>query len=76
MWGRLAWEAELMRRARAEGRRAARSLTTQFVVSAVGESDRELLDTVDRAHREAGSQARLLLGIPPDRPLALLGHAR
>jgi predicted DNA-binding helix-hairpin-helix protein len=52
MWGRLAWAAELMRRARAEGRRAARSLTTQFVVGAVGESDRELLDTVDRAHRD------------------------
>ena len=52
MWGRLAWAAELMRRARAEGRKAARSLTTQFVVGAVGESDRELLDTVDRAHRE------------------------
>jgi predicted DNA-binding helix-hairpin-helix protein len=52
MWGRLAWAAELMRRARAEGRRAARSLTTQFVVGAVGESDRELHDTVDRAHRE------------------------
>jgi predicted DNA-binding helix-hairpin-helix protein len=52
MWCRLAWAAELMRRARAEGRRAARSLTTQFVVGAVGESDRELLDTVDRAHRE------------------------
>jgi predicted DNA-binding helix-hairpin-helix protein len=52
MWGRLAWAAELMRRARAEGRRASRSLTTQFVVGAVGESDRELLDTVDRAHRE------------------------
>src|SRR5215510_4368320 len=52
MWGRLAWAAELMRRARVEGRRVARSLTTQFVVGAVGESDRELLDTVDRAHRE------------------------
>jgi len=52
MWGRLAWAAELMRRARAEGRKAARSLTTQFVVGAVGESDRELLDTVERAHRE------------------------
>jgi predicted DNA-binding helix-hairpin-helix protein len=52
MWGRLAWAAELIRRARAEGRRVARSLTTQFVVGAVGESDRELLDTVDRAHRE------------------------
>src|SRR6266508_5313621 len=52
MWGRLAWAAELMRRARAEGRRAAKSLTTQFVVGAVGESDRELLETVQRAHRE------------------------
>ena len=39
-------------RARLEGRKAARSITTQFVVGAVGESDRELLDTVDRAHRE------------------------
>ena len=54
MWGRLAWAAELMRRARAEGRPAARSLTTQFVVGAVGESDRELLETVERAHRELG----------------------
>jgi predicted DNA-binding helix-hairpin-helix protein len=52
MWGRLAWAAELMRRARAEGRKAAKSLTTQFVVGAAGESDRELLDTIDRAHRE------------------------
>jgi predicted DNA-binding helix-hairpin-helix protein len=52
MWGRLAWAAELIKRARQEGRRAARSITTQFVVGAVGESDRELLDTVDRAHRE------------------------
>lgn len=54
MWGRMAWAAELMRRARAEGRAAARSLTTQFVVGAVGESDRELLETVQRAHRELG----------------------
>lgn len=52
MWGRLAWAAELIRRARAEGRKAAKSLTTQFVVGAAGESDRELLDTIDRAHRE------------------------
>jgi predicted DNA-binding helix-hairpin-helix protein len=52
MWGRLVWAAELIRRARAEGRRAAKSLTTQFVVGAVAESDRELLDTIDRAHRE------------------------
>jgi predicted DNA-binding helix-hairpin-helix protein len=54
MWGRLAWAAELMRRARQEGRRAAKTLTTQFVVGAVGESDRELLETVQRAHRELG----------------------
>jgi predicted DNA-binding helix-hairpin-helix protein len=54
MWGRLAWASSLMRRAREEGRQAARSLTTQFVVGAVGESDRELLETVQRAHRELG----------------------
>ncbi|HMP41547.1 MAG TPA: radical SAM protein [Roseiflexaceae bacterium] len=54
MWGRMAWAAELIRRARAAGRPAARSLTTQFVVGAVGESDRELLATVQRAHRELG----------------------
>ena len=54
MWGRLAWAAELIRRARQDGRQAARSLTTQFVVGAVGESDCELLETVQRAHRELG----------------------
>jgi len=54
MWGRLAWAAELIKRARQEGRKAARSMTTQFVVGAVGESDRELLETVQRAHRELG----------------------
>lgn len=54
MWGRLAWAAALMKRARQEGRQAARSMTTQFVVGAVGESDRELLETVQRAHRELG----------------------
>ena len=54
MWGRMAWAAELMKRARQEGRQAARSMTTQFVVGAVGESDRELLETVQRAHRELG----------------------
>jgi predicted DNA-binding helix-hairpin-helix protein len=54
MWGRLAWAAQLMQRARQEGRKAAKSLTTQFVVGAVGESDRELLETVQRAHRELG----------------------
>jgi predicted DNA-binding helix-hairpin-helix protein len=50
----MAWAAELIKRARQEGRQAARSLTTQFVVGAVGESDRELLETVQRAHRELG----------------------
>jgi predicted DNA-binding helix-hairpin-helix protein len=54
MWGRMVWASQLMRRARQEGRQAARSLTTQFVVGAVGESDRELLETVQRAHRELG----------------------
>jgi predicted DNA-binding helix-hairpin-helix protein len=54
MWGRMSWAAELIKRARQEGRQAARSLTTQFVVGAVGENDRELLATVDRAHRELG----------------------
>ena len=54
MWGRMQWAADLMRRARQEGRTAARSLTTQFVVGAVGETDRELLETVQRAHRELG----------------------
>jgi predicted DNA-binding helix-hairpin-helix protein len=54
MWGRMVWASQVMRRARQEGRLAARSLTTQFVVGAVGESDRELLETVQRAHRELG----------------------
>ncbi|MCG8353577.1 MAG: radical SAM protein [Chloroflexales bacterium] len=54
MWGRMVWASQLMRQARREGRQAARSLTTQFVVGAVGESDRELLETVQRAHRELG----------------------
>lgn len=52
MWGRMAWAAELIRRARAAGRRAARSLTTQFVVGPAGESDRELLETAARARRD------------------------
>lgn len=54
MWGRMVWASQLIRQARQEGRPAARSLTTQFVVGAVGESDRELLATVQRAHRELG----------------------
>lgn len=54
MWGRMVWASQLMQRARQAGRKVARSLTTQFVVGAVGESDRELLATVQRAHRELG----------------------
>lgn len=54
MWNRMRWAADLMRRARREGTQAARSLTTQFVVGAAGESDRELLDTVLRARHELG----------------------
>jgi predicted DNA-binding helix-hairpin-helix protein len=54
MWQRLAWAGELIRRARAEGRTAARSLTTQFVVGAARESDRELMETIERAQRELG----------------------
>jgi predicted DNA-binding helix-hairpin-helix protein len=52
MWGRLQWAADLIDRARREGWRGARSITTQFVVGAAGETDRELLATVERAHRE------------------------
>ncbi len=52
MWQRMIWAANLMKQARQEGRPAARSLTTQFVVGAADESDRELLQTVERAHRE------------------------
>ena len=53
-WGRMAWAAALIRQARLNGSPAARSLTTQFVVGAAGESDRELLHTVQRAHQELG----------------------
>ncbi|KAB8143474.1 radical SAM protein [Chloroflexia bacterium SDU3-3] len=52
MWGRMAWAAELIRQARATGAPGAKSLTTQFVVGAAGESDRELMATVARAHHE------------------------
>ena len=52
MWGRLQWAADLIERAKQEGWRAARSITTQFVVGAAGETDRELMTTVERAHRE------------------------
>jgi predicted DNA-binding helix-hairpin-helix protein len=54
MWGRMVWANQLMQQARQAGRAAARSLTTQFVVGAAGESDRELLATVQRAHAEVG----------------------
>ncbi len=58
MWGRMQWAADLIRRARTgaygDTPVRARSLTTQFVVGAAGESDRELLQTVERAHRELG----------------------
>lgn len=56
MWGRMAWAAALIRQARTGVYHGtpvrARSLTTQFVVGPAGESDRELLATVARAHRE------------------------
>lgn len=52
MWKRMAWAADLIRQARTQGWQGARSLTTQFVVGAAGESDQELLQTVERAHRE------------------------
>jgi predicted DNA-binding helix-hairpin-helix protein len=53
-WQRMRWAAEIMRHARQYGWQAARTLTTQFVVGAAGESDRELLATVDRARAELG----------------------
>jgi len=48
-----------MRCTRAEGRPAARSLTTQFVVVAAGESDGELLDYVRLDGRRAPEQLEL-----------------
>ena len=51
LWERLRWVEEIRRRD--PGRRWPSS-TTQFVVGAVGESDRELLTAVERLHREAG----------------------
>jgi predicted DNA-binding helix-hairpin-helix protein len=44
---RMAWAGQLLRR----GARA-RSQTTQFVVGAAGESDRDVLQTVDRIYRD------------------------
>jgi predicted DNA-binding helix-hairpin-helix protein len=56
MWQRMVWAADLMRRAGVgaycDTPVRARSLTTQFVVGAAGEDDRELLLTVARAHQE------------------------
>ncbi len=54
MWQRMQWAAEIMQQRRALGLPAARSITTQFVVGAADESDRELLATVAQAHRELG----------------------
>jgi predicted DNA-binding helix-hairpin-helix protein len=54
MWRRLVWAREAIERRRAVGLPAARSITTQFVVGAAGESDQELLATVARARREIG----------------------
>jgi predicted DNA-binding helix-hairpin-helix protein len=54
MWRRLVWAREAIERRRAVGLPAARSITTQFVVGAAGESDRELMATIARARREIG----------------------
>lgn len=54
MWERMRWARGIMDRRRRAGLPAARSLTTQFVVGAAGESDQELLQTVEQAHRELG----------------------
>ncbi len=76
MWGRMAWAAELIRRARAGAYRdttvRARSLTTQFVVGAAGENDRELLQTVERAHRDLDLRRAYFSAFHPiaDSPLA------
>jgi predicted DNA-binding helix-hairpin-helix protein len=54
MWRRLVWARQAIERRRALGLPAARSITTQFVVGAAGESDRELLSTVARARQSFG----------------------
>lgn len=54
MWRRLVWARQAIERRRAQGLRAARSITTQFVVGAAGESDRELMTTIARARGEIG----------------------
>ncbi len=54
MWRRLLWARQAIERRRAVGLPAARSITTQFVVGAAGESDRELMTTIARARGEIG----------------------
>jgi predicted DNA-binding helix-hairpin-helix protein len=54
MWRRLVWARQAIERRRAAGLPAARAITTQFVVGAAGESDRELMTTIARARGEIG----------------------
>lgn len=54
MWRRLVWARQAIERRRALGLAAARSITTQFVVGAAGESDQELIATIARARGEIG----------------------
>lgn len=54
MWRRLVWARQIIERRRALGLPAARSITTQFVVGAAGESDRELIAAIARAQDEIG----------------------
>lgn len=54
MWRRLLWARQAIERRRAAGLPAARSITTQFVVGAAGESDLELMTTIARARHEIG----------------------
>ncbi|NTU78534.1 MAG: radical SAM protein [Chloroflexales bacterium] len=54
MWRRLVWAWQAIERRRAVGLPCARSITTQFVVGAAGESDRELMATIARARHEIG----------------------
>jgi predicted DNA-binding helix-hairpin-helix protein len=54
MWRRLVWARRAIERRRQQGLPAARSITTQFVVGAAGESDRELMATIARARDEIG----------------------
>jgi predicted DNA-binding helix-hairpin-helix protein len=54
MWQRLRWARQIIERRRHWGLSAARSITTQFVVGAAGESDQLLLQTVARGRQEFG----------------------